>query len=86
MNSQFWITAWNERRTNFHQGNYHDKLIGYFAQLNPKRGKEYWSPMWEINPKELYKAAECQRHIYDAALNNFARPSMSAALASPITK
>jgi hypothetical protein len=39
-----------------------------------------------IRTKELCKAAEFRHHIYDAALNNFARLSMSAALASPITK
>jgi hypothetical protein len=36
--------------------------------------------------EKLYKAPEFRHHIYDAALNNFARLSMSPGLASPITK
>jgi thiopurine S-methyltransferase len=45
MGSQFWITAWNEGRTNFHQGNYHDKLMEYFPQLNPRKGQRVLVPL-----------------------------------------
>src|ERR1700722_4605316 len=45
MGSQSWITAWNEGRTNFHQGNYHDKLIEYFPQLNPEKGQRVLVPL-----------------------------------------
>ena len=44
VDSQFWITAWNEGRTNFHQGNYHDKLIEYFSRLNPEKGQRVLIP------------------------------------------
>jgi hypothetical protein len=30
MDSQLWMTAWNEGGTNFRQGDYHDKLMEYF--------------------------------------------------------
>jgi hypothetical protein len=29
MDSQFWVTAWNEGGTHFHQGDHHDKLMEY---------------------------------------------------------
>jgi len=45
MDSSFWTTAWNEGRTNFHQGNYHDKLIEYFPQLNPERAERVLVPL-----------------------------------------
>jgi len=45
MDSQFWITAWNEGRTNFHQGNYHDKLVEYFPQLKPEEGQRVLVPL-----------------------------------------
>jgi thiopurine S-methyltransferase len=45
MDSQFWITAWNEGRTNFHQGDYHDKLLEYFPQLNPEKEQRVLVPL-----------------------------------------
>jgi hypothetical protein len=41
---------------------------------------------WGRILKNCAKHQYYQRQLYDAALNNFARLSMSAALASPITK
>lgn len=39
-----------------------------------------------LKPEDCAKGEDYRRKIYDAALNNFARLSMSAALASPMTK
>lgn len=45
MDSQFWITAWHEGRTNFHQADFHDKLLEYFPQLNPIKGQRVLVPL-----------------------------------------
>lgn len=45
MDSQFWIKAWNEGRTAFHQQEYHEKLTQYFPQLNPKAGERVLVPL-----------------------------------------
>ncbi len=45
MDSQFWIKAWNEGRTNFNQEDYHDKLTEYFPQLNPRKGQRVLVPL-----------------------------------------
>lgn len=45
MDSQFWINAWNEGRTNFHKQDYHEKLTEYFPQLNPKEGQKVLVPL-----------------------------------------
>ena len=45
MESQFWIKAWNEGRTNFHQQDYHEKLTEYFPTLNPKKGQSVLVPL-----------------------------------------
>ena len=45
MDSQFWTTAWNEGKTNFHQENTHEKLLEYFPQLNPERGQRVLVPL-----------------------------------------
>lgn len=45
MDSQFWIDAWNEGKTNFHQQEYHQKLTEYFPQLNPKAGQKVLVPL-----------------------------------------
>ncbi len=38
MEPQFWIKAWNEGRTAFHQGEVHEKLLKYFPELHPRQG------------------------------------------------
>lgn len=42
---EFWITAWNEGRTSFHQKDYHEKLVEYFPQLNPEKGQKILVPL-----------------------------------------
>jgi len=45
MESQFWIKAWNEGKTAFHQAHYHEKLTEYFPQLNPQKGQRVLVPL-----------------------------------------
>lgn len=45
MDPQFWIKAWNEGRTNFHQANYHGKLTEYFPRLAPQKGQKVLVPL-----------------------------------------
>lgn len=45
MDSQFWIKAWNEGRTNFHRTSYHEKLLQYFPQLEPLKGQKVLVPL-----------------------------------------
>ena len=60
--------------------------LNFPAERDKPRPFGLSSRNWVSKPKELYKAPELPTQVYDAALNNFARLSMSAALASPITK
>ncbi len=45
MDAQFWINAWNEGRTNFHQQNYHEKLLQFFPPLGPHKGQSVLVPL-----------------------------------------
>jgi thiopurine S-methyltransferase len=45
MDGQFWIKAWNEGRTAFHQPHYHKKLTQYFPQLDPQPGQKVLVPL-----------------------------------------
>lgn len=45
MDSEFWIKAWNEGRTNFHQEEYNNELTQYFPRLNPKNGQKVLVPL-----------------------------------------
>ena len=45
MDSQFWIKAWNEGRTNFHQKYAHEKLIEYFPRLHPQEEQKVLVPL-----------------------------------------
>jgi thiopurine S-methyltransferase len=45
MEASFWINAWNEGRTNFHLEVYHEKLLQYFPELNPKQGQSVLVPL-----------------------------------------
>lgn len=71
MDSQFWINAWNEGRTGFHQADFNDKLLQYFPKLHPKQDQKVLVPLcgktkdllWLRNQKldvhgiELHEAA-----------------------------
>lgn len=45
MEKEFWIKAWNDGRTAFHQGQFHQKLTEYFPQLVPKQGQTVLVPL-----------------------------------------
>jgi thiopurine S-methyltransferase len=42
---KFWLEVWNEGEAGFHQKDYHDKLIEFFPQLNPEKGKRVLVPL-----------------------------------------
>ncbi len=45
MDANFWIKAWEEGRTAFHQEHYHDKLLQYFPALSPKKEQKVLVPL-----------------------------------------
>lgn len=45
MDAAFWIKAWEEGRTNFHQQQYNPKLLQYFPELKPQKGQEVLVPL-----------------------------------------
>ncbi len=45
MDSNFWIKAWNDGRTNFHQAEYNSSLLKFFPKLNPKNGENVLVPL-----------------------------------------
>jgi thiopurine S-methyltransferase len=69
VNSQFWIAAWNEGRTNFHQENYHDTLIKYFPLLNPKKGQRVLVPLCGKS-KDLLWLHGLNLHVYGIELHD----------------
>lgn len=45
MDADFWIKAWIEGRTNFHQSHYNDQLLAWFPKLNPAAGQRVLIPL-----------------------------------------
>ncbi len=45
MDAQFWINAWMEGRTAFHQSEYNEKLLAYFPTLSPTQGQSVLVPL-----------------------------------------
>lgn len=45
MDASFWIKAWNEGKTAFHQAHYHEKLTEYFPRFNPQKGQSVLVPL-----------------------------------------
>lgn len=45
MDAQFWIDAWNEGRTNFHQLDFNEKLLKFFPLLGPVAGQKVLVPL-----------------------------------------
>lgn len=45
MDSEFWKTIWEEGKTGFHQGTYHEKLLQYFPTLGPVKGQSVFVPL-----------------------------------------
>jgi thiopurine S-methyltransferase len=77
MDSQFWITAWNEGRTNFHQGDYHDKLIEYFPRLSPEKGQRVLVPLCGKS-KDLLWLHALNLHVHGIELHDQAVESFFA--------
>lgn len=75
MESQFWIDAWKEGKTNFHQQEYHQKLTEYFPQFNPEAGQKVLVPLcgksrdllWLHDQKLNVHGVE----LYDQAVEDF---------------
>lgn len=45
MDAQFWINAWTEGRTAFHQLKFNEKLLEYFPKFNFKKGQRVLVPL-----------------------------------------
>jgi hypothetical protein len=45
METEFWIKAWNEGRTNFHQESYNPKLVKYFPIFKAKAQEKVLVPL-----------------------------------------
>lgn len=75
MDSQFWIKAWNEGKTAFHQAHYDEKLIEYFPQFNSQKGQKVLVPLCG-KTKDLLWLHELNLHVhgvelYDQAVKDF---------------
>lgn len=68
MDAQFWINAWNEGRTNFHQEKYHEKLTEYFPTLNPKEGQKVLVPLCGKS-KDLLWLHELKLNVHGVELH-----------------
>ena len=69
MDSRFWIKAWNDGRTNFHQEDYHDKLIEFFPQLHPRKGHRVLVPLCGKS-KDLLWLHGLNLHVHGVELHN----------------
>lgn len=75
MDAEFWIKAWNEGRTNFHQQDYHEKLLEFFPLINPLAGQKVLVPLcgktkdliWLYHLKLKVQGIE----LYDQAVKSF---------------
>lgn len=75
MDAQFWINAWTEGRTGFHQGKYNDKLMKYFPKLQFQKGQKVLVPLcgktrdmlWLENQQLQVRGVE----LYEAAVKDF---------------
>ena len=75
MDAKFWIDAWNEGKTNFHQQAYHPKLTEYFPKLNPQEGQKVLVPLCGKS-KDLLWLHEMKLKVhgielYDQAVEDF---------------
>ena len=68
MDSQFWIKAWNEGKTNFHQAVYNEKLIEYFPLLDPRKGQKILVPLCGKS-KDLFWLHNLGLHVHGIELH-----------------
>jgi len=86
MDPEFWVTAWNEGRTNFHQETYHEKLVEYFPQLNPAKGQRVLVPLCGKS-KDLLWLQALGLHVHGVELHEQAVEAFFAENGlSPVTK
>ena len=86
VDSQFWIKAWNEGRTAFHQEEYHEKLIEYFPQLKPSEGQRVLVPLCGKS-KDLLCLHELKLRVHGIELHEKAVESFfTENKLSPVTK
>jgi len=69
MDPQFWINAWNEGRTNFHQQEFHEKLMEYFPTFNPKAGQSVLVPLCG-KTKDLFWLQDLKLKVHGVELAN----------------
>jgi thiopurine S-methyltransferase len=86
MDSEFWISAWNEGRTGFHQESFNEKLIQYFPQLKPKEGQRVLVPLCG-KTKDLLWLHQLNLHVHGVELHDDAVESFfNENQLSPVSK
>ena len=75
MDAQFWINAWNEGRTGFHQSEYHHQMVKFFPRLNLQEGKSILVPLCGKTKDMLWlKSQKLTVHgveLYEGAVQEF---------------
>jgi len=71
MEPQFWIKAWNEGRTAFHQGQVHEKLAELFPGLHPRQGQRVLVPLCG-KTKDLLWLRDLGLHVHGVELHEAA--------------
>lgn len=75
MDANFWISAWKEGRTGFHQAEFNEKLLKYFPLFNAKADQKVLVPLCGKTKDLLWLCHEkLQVHgieLYEEALKDF---------------
>jgi thiopurine S-methyltransferase len=58
MDKQFWVHAWEEGRTGFHQSQFNDKLLTYFPQLLSRENQKVLVPLCGKSKDMLWLALQ----------------------------
>ena len=77
MDAQFWINAWNEGRTGFHQEKYNPKLLEFFPTFHPKEGQRVLVPLCGKS-KDILWLHENKLHVHGVELHQKAVESFFA--------
>lgn len=67
MDSQFWIKAWKEGRTAFHQDKVHGKLVEFFSLLGAEGGQKILVPLCG-KTKDLIWLQDQHLHVHGVEL------------------
>lgn len=68
MDAQFWINAWNEGRTGFHQEKYNPKLLEFFPGFHPEEGQKVLVPLCG-KTKDILWLHENKLHVHGVELH-----------------